>query len=758
MPPVEIPLFMKTRPVPPPPAILVHKVPESVAKPAAALGITDHNCLFCVGSDQAPDGSPRDVWLVVSDATIVTLAEDAGPDGKPLSGPFPLASAQKVRTFQAVGTAVLQLLIDGFYVNVLHYSNARREAFGRARIQLRRLLSGNPIQFDALSQPSETLCEACGLPLAASGKTCPRCNRHAGLFRRSLGLMRPYSGAIALLLVMMITGVGIDLLPPQLTRILVDRVITPHQNVQWLTWILLGLVATQAVRGALNVLIGRISSAVGTKITRDLRERLQAKLMSMSVDYYDRHSVGSLMSRVINDVDFFQGFVTQVAQGFLLNVMMVIGIGTALFFMNWQLALLVMLPIPFVVAGNIFFWQRIYPRYYRLWDSQAKMSQMLSGLLSGIRLVKAFGQEERERDRFSSGANYLREARRRVETGTATFNPIMGFVFGLGGLLIWYAGGKLVLADRISLGTLMAFFGYLGMFYGPISAISMFSNWVTGFLSSAQRVYEILDSTAQLPHRGAPTRLPSMKGTIEFRNVTFGYNPYIPVLKDVSFRIEPGQFIGVVGKSGSGKTTIVNLVCRFYDAQEGQVLIDGVDVRDIDTQDLHQRVGLVLQDPFLFRGTIAANIAYGRPDSPPVAVMDAARAANAHHFICRQPASYDTHLGERGAGISGGERQRVSIARALLCDPTILILDEATSSVDTESEQEIQKALAKLCRGRTTIAIAHRLSTLKNADRIFVIDEGRIAESGTHDALLAIPTGIYSKLVRIQTELTRLEV
>ncbi|MDA0989167.1 MAG: ATP-binding cassette domain-containing protein [Verrucomicrobia bacterium] len=249
-----------------------------------------------------------------------------------------------------------------------------------------------------------------------------------------------------------------------------------------------------------------------------------------------------------------------------------------------------------------------------------------------------------------------------------------------------------------------------------------------------------------------------MRGAIEFRNVTFGYDPYVPVLKNVSFKVEPGQFIGIVGKSGSGKTTIVNLACRFYDPQEGDVLIDGVNVRNLEPGDLHRQVSLVLQEPFLFRGSIADNIAYGAPEADAMTIVNAARAASAHDFICRRASAYDTRLGERGAGLSGGERQRISIARALLCEPRVLILDEATSSVDTESEQEIQAALAELCKGRTTIAIAHRLSTLKQADHIIVIESGRVAESGTHDALLQIPGGIYSKLVSIQTQLTRLDV
>jgi ATP-binding cassette subfamily B protein len=736
-------------------SVMAGACPSEVAGAAAEAGIPGAECLFSVRSDLALDGSTDDVWLVVGRGVIAAFS--TGKEGARLvSGPFSVAAIQKVRCFQTVGSAFLQFRIDGLYVSSVRYSNSRREAFSRARIQINRLTDGQPVQAEALLRASEMSCGKCGLPLPSRGAACSRCGRHHGIFVRSLGLMRPYWRAMSLLLGMMLAGVGLDLIPPQLTRILVDSVL-PRKDMAALPLILLGLVSAAGLRCLLNVSIGRISSMVGTRITRELRERLQQKLMSLSVDYYNRHSVGSLMGRVAYEVDYFQGFVAQVAQGFVPQLLVVLGVGTMLFFMNWKLALLVLVPIPFVVIGTIIFWKKIYPRYYRFWDSQSKMTQLLSGLLSGVRMVKTFGQEEREKGRFSNCAGNMQEARRRLEMGSATFNPIMTFVFGLGGMIVWYAGGRMIMGEEISLGVLMAFFGYLGMFYGPISAMSMFSNWVTGFLSAGQRVFEVLDSGSMLPESASPVRARHLAGAIEFKGVTFGYDPYLPVLKNVSFRIEPGEFVGVVGKSGSGKTTIVNLICRFYDCQQGQVLIDGHDVKDIMQEDIHRQIGLVLQEPFLFRGTIAENIAYGRPDSTPMEIVDAARSANAHEFTSRRALGYDTRLGEHGAGLSGGERQRISIARALLCDPRVLILDEATSSVDTESEQEIQKAFATLCKGRTTIAIAHRLSTLKNSDRILVIDDGKLAETGTHEELMARTDGIYHKLVKIQTELTRIE-
>ena len=743
---------------------ILNQIPGPIRNRATGLGITDESCLFSLRSDLTLDRRAKEVWLIVCRDKIAAIAaengEAHGPSGNGngiITGPFDLSKVEKVRAFQTVGSAFLQFLIDGLYVDVVRYSNTRREMFDRARIQLERLVNGQELQFESLMRGSERVCDKCGLPLPDKGAPCSRCQARRGIFHRTVALMSPYRGYVVFLLGMMLVGVGLDLIPPLLIRKLVDQVLVPVKNIQWLPRILLALVGAASGRAVLNVFIGRTSSFIGTRITKELREQLQLKLLGVSVDYYDRHSSGSLMSRVLYDVEYFQGFVVQVAQGFLLNVMLVLGIGGMLFYMNWHLALLVLMPIPLVAIGTTFFWKHIYPRYYRAWDSTSKMAQLLSGLLSGIRLVKSFGQEEREQQRFEVSARYLQDARRSVEMSVATFNPIMAFVFSFGGLIIWYAGGHMVLGKTMTLGTLMAFFTVLGMFYAPVQSLSMFSNWVTGFLTAGQRVFEVLDAPSGIKDSNEPVVMPKMTGAIELRNVTFGYDPYNPILKNVSLKIEPGQFIGIVGKSGSGKTTIINLICRFYDAQQGEVLIDGVNVKDIKSEDLHGQVGLVLQEPFLFRASIADNISYGRPGSPPMALQDAAKSANAHDFIARRASGYDTQLGERGAGLSGGERQRISIARALLCDPRILILDEATSSVDTESEQEIQQALAVLGKGRTTIAVAHRLSTLKNADHIYVVDDGRIVEDGSHDDLMAID-GVYHNLVRIQTELTRLEV
>ncbi|RPH82790.1 MAG: DUF1854 domain-containing protein, partial [Planctomycetaceae bacterium] len=378
----------------------------------------------------------------------------------------------------------------------------------------------------------------------------------------------------------------------------------------------------------------------------------------------------------------------------------------------------------------------------------------LSGMLSGIRVVKAFGQEGREYERFENASTYLKDSRLFVEFATSSYSAAMQLVFSLGGLIVWYVGGKDVIGQQMTLGSLIAFLAYLAMFYAPLATLSNFTTWLTSFLTGSKRVLELLDTPITVPEKETTRPWTDVQGEIRFEGVTFGYDRHQPVLQNVSFEVRPGEMVGIVGRSGSGKTTLVNLLGRFYDVQEGRILMDGIDIRDLSMDDLRRNLGIVFQESFMFRGTVWENLSYGRPQTTIEEGMAAAKAAGAHDFICRASLGYETPLGEQGAGLSGGEKQRLSIARTLLYDPKILVLDEATSNIDAEAERAIQQALEVLVKGRTTIAIAHRLSTLKNADRIIVFDRGRLLEQGSHADLLAAD-GVYARLVRIQTQISK---
>jgi len=338
----------------------------------------------------------------------------------------------------------------------------------------------------------------------------------------------------------------------------------------------------------------------------------------------------------------------------------------------------------------------------------------------------------------------------------ATYMPILSFLWGIGSMIVWYFGGRDVMDESMTLGTLMAFLGYLGMFYGPLEMVTEVWSWISRSFAAAERIFEILDTEPEAPDESNAMTMPEIQGAVEFKNVTFGYDRYKPVLKNIDLRVKSGEMLGFVGRSGAGKTTMTNLICRFYNPDEGSITIDGVDIRKIKLDDLRRQIGIVLQDQFLFSGTVAENIAYGKPGATLEEIMQAAKIANAHDFIVKFPDGYDTDVGERGQKLSGGERQRVSIARAVLRDPKILILDEATSLVDTETEKKIQEALSRLIKGRTTFAIAHRLSTLRNADRLMVLDDGKCVEIGTHDELME-KKGTYFKLVELQSEMSKIK-
>jgi ATP-binding cassette, subfamily B, bacterial len=714
--------------------------------------------LLSTTSDLSLTGELRGHWVVATRENLAVVADGARPQ---VINHWPLGQVVKFRAHGAIGSGFLQAYVDDAWVDVARYSNTLAGTFHKLADKLEELRKTGDVVIHPEEFRDTTHCPKCGLRLSMAGESCPRCLPKKAIVARLWQLLRPHWPTALAMCGLMLVGVAMELTPPKLQEYLVDKIlargaVTPNAQslAAALVLVVLALAVTRVLLGVVNWVKAILSNKVGVVLTYELRAQLVHKLHELGAVYYDRHAVGSLVSRVAYDSEVLHSLLQQITGGFLLQIFQVVAVGVMLFTLNPKLATYTLIPAPLVVAGSLFFWRRVYPKYYRYWDSSHKQAGTLSGMLSGIRVVKAFAQESREFDRFSRSSDYLRRSHATVEQATASFTAIMALIFSLGGLIVWYVGGRDVLASRMTLGSLMAFLAYLAMFYAPLATLSQLTTWLTSFMTGCHRVFELLDAPTETRDPAHPEPLAQAQGEIRFEHVSFGYERHRPVLKDVDFTIRPGEKIGIVGRSGSGKTTLVNLISRFYDVDSGRVLLDGLDVRSLTTSDLRRHVGMVLQEPFLFRGTIHDNVVYGKPDAGPDEAIAAARAAQAHDFILKTPLGYDTWLGERGAGLSGGERQRVSIARALLYDPKVLILDEATSSVDTESEQAIQEALRVLTRGRTTLAIAHRLSTLRDSDRILVFDDGRLVEQGTHRELMRLD-GDYARLVKIQTQIAR---
>ncbi len=584
---------------------------------------------------------------------------------------------------------------------------------------------------------------------------CLRCLDRRSLSKRVLGLAPPYLRQIALMILLMLASSLVGLISPFLGgRIFFDEVLdSAGRYAGRIGQVVLAMFLAQLVTLFLSIWQGRVNSRVSARIVFDLKTQVFTAMQRLSLKFYNNQQTGSLMTRVNNDATHLQAFFHDGLPFFIVNSMRLVGIVAVLLAMDWQLALYVLIPVPLIVLGTAKLHPLLWRLYTRRFRALSRLNAVVNDSLGGVRVVKAFGTEHEEIQRFSRNNQRVFAVNREVGQMSSTVFPALSYLMSLGALVIWGVGGSRVLWGDLTFGTLITFTGYLGMLYGPLDFMTRIVDWWSSSMNSAQRIFEVIDSNELLwtPEPGEIVPMPRVKGSIAAQDVTFGYEEGKPVLEDISFTVEPGEMIGIVGRSGAGKSTLINLISRLYDPTAGIIFLDGVDLRYVDQKDLRRQVGMVLQDTFLFRGSVFENIAYGRTDASYEEVVQAARIANAHDFITKLPDGYETVLGQRNVDLSGGEKQRISIARVILHDPEILILDEATASIDTETEQLVQEALERLVRGRTTFAIAHRLSTLRQADRLFVLDRGKLVEVGSHQELLK-KRGIYYKLFTTQRD------
>ena len=617
------------------------------------------------------------------------------------------------------------------------------------------------VEHRSVVAPADAVCPVCENPIPAGHESCPTCAKtlhappSAWTLFRLWRFAKPYKRRMLAGFVLTLLATAATLVPPYLTMPLMDQVLIPFQNgvpidSSKVLLLLGGLAAAAFLAWLLDWARTYILALVSERIGSDLRTTTYEHLQGLSLEYFGGKRTGDLMARISSGSDRICVFLSSHLLDFVTDLLMILMTSAILISINPWLALVTLVPLPFiawlihVVRDKL---RHGFDQVYRIWS---EVTSVLADTIPGVRVVKAFAQEKREAQRFREANVRNLAVNDRVNKVWALFTPTVTFLTECGLLVVWGFGIWQVSKHQITVGVLVAFLAYINRFYSRLGAMSRIVSVTQKAAAGAKRIFDILDHVSSVPEPSHPVRLEQVRGALELRDVSFRYGTRT-ILQNVNLTIAPGEMIGLVGHSGSGKSTLVNLICRFYDVTEGSIHIDGVDIRSLPVSQYRRHIGLVLQEPFLFFGTIAENIAYGKPEATRDEIIAAARAAHAHEFILRLQQGYDSLVGERGQALSGGERQRISIARALLINPRSLILDEATSSVDTETELEIQAALDNLIRGRTTLAIAHRLSTLRRADRLVVLERGQIVEEGQHEELLA-NKGAYYRLDRAQTE------
>lgn len=753
-------------------------VPASVRQALTARGLDLEAVQGAAVADLSNEGELRHIYLLLdTEALHLAVADRSGEMGYAGRVPFPGREREGVRELysyalnrlghpqiisQVVG-GLFTVELDGEETWLCRFSSCMMRPMQDFCRQLEAAIRGE--HYEPKERPEDAFCPKCGSPYPEKGRAvCPKCMEKRTVFRRILSYFKEYKLQVVVLLSCITISGFLNAILPYLTgSALYDAVLGKDEELaaslgmagnfglMLLSLVLLTLL-TKVLQQVVGVIQGRANAHMVPGIVRRIKASVFSALQRLSIGFFTRRQTGSLMNRVNGDANEVMGFFIDGLPYLIFNILTFAFALVVMFMTDWRLTLVSILLLPPLFFISYF----MIPRY---WHAHGRRSRMVRSLysilndnLTGARVVKAFGQEPNEDERFDKGNRKLRAAELRLCRYDVQFDGAYSIGKEIPKLLVWCAGAAIVLSTggEFGYGKLMTFVNYLVMMQGPMDFLSDVFRWWSNSMNCAQRIFEIVDAVPDVMESENPLQM-EIQGDVTLRHVSFRYDPNKPVLQDISFEVKAGEMLGIVGKSGAGKSTLVNLISRLYDADEGDILIDGVNVKEISFASLRGAVAMVSQETYIFMGTIAENIAYARPDASREEIVKAAIAASAHGFICKLPDGYDTVIGTGGRSLSGGERQRLSIARAILCDPKILVLDEATASVDTETERQIQASLEKLVQGRTTISIAHRLSTLRNADRLIVLENGKLVENGTHEELIR-QKGEYYKLLQLQSK------
>ena len=737
-----------------------------------ALGGKPEDGTPIMKSDYTDDFKFGEVWVAVKDDTLFRF--DASDKNNTEVKTFSLVKGDEMFVDITATSIALVLKHEENNTIICRGTNTMNRFFGEFASKINTSLNGesgenNDTQEEAPhgghrgphgphgphggGGPQGDCCPKCGRPYKDATRVCPHCFDKKGILKRLLSYTWKYKGYVIAIIIFTLISALLQVVSPYLQgTAFFDQVLKDGHIHYGRIFELVGvLVILHLLSTLLTIIYGRANSKFANEVVYDLKTDVFSSMQRLSIKYFTDKETGALMTRVNSDAEEVQWFMLDGLPYLIVNIMKLIGIAVIMMIIKPSITLLILIPVPFIVLFFYKYMPVFHKMYSKSFRKRSDMTSRMNDSFTAVRVVKAFGKEETENKSFAASSRGFSDVQAEIQTKAGTVFPFVGLAMWSGSLFIYILGGIMIMTGKMEFGTLTSFVGYVGMIYGPLEWMTNTVQKLTAALNSANRIFEIIDAKSIITEAEEAKVIEDFKGEITFENVNFSYVPNRPVLKDISFKVAPGEHIGIVGPSGAGKSTLINLVARLYDTDSGVIKFDGIDIRELSLKWLHDQVGTVLQDTYLFTGTVFDNIAYTKPDATPDEVIEAAKMADAHDFIMKMDDGYDTWIGTGGKGLSGGERQRLSLARAILKKPKILILDEATSAVDTQTELHIQKALQALSQGRTTFNIAHRLSTLRNADRLIVIENGNLVEIGTHAEIYAME-GVYYKLYQIQKD------